>query len=188
MGQRSQIYIKYKNKYTGKVHLVAMYFQWCYGTRMISRARHGIEWMQRREGYVNSDEIRHIFETNFDMRDCVLSTDIIGGLEGSPGFRENVFFGWENNDGKLFVDVTEDGIKYCFTDCEGKLPLDGVGYMKFDTADCYDEYKWGNVEYMATEEADVCIKNIAWLKDNATLMTKKELDGFIYTKFEEAAA
>lgn len=34
MGQRSQIYVRYNEKL-----LFARYFQWNYGTRMISRAR-----------------------------------------------------------------------------------------------------------------------------------------------------
>ena len=41
MGQRSQIYIRYNN---GEVKgLIANYYQWNYGERMISRARWGIE-------------------------------------------------------------------------------------------------------------------------------------------------
>ena len=49
MGQRSQIYIRYKTE-TG-YHLIANYYQWNYGERMISRARYGIEYLDSMRKY-----------------------------------------------------------------------------------------------------------------------------------------
>ena len=43
MGQRSQIYVRLKDK-EGNKYLIAKYFQWNYGERMISRAKYGIEY------------------------------------------------------------------------------------------------------------------------------------------------
>ena len=47
MGQRSQIYVRLKDK-EGNKYLIAKYFQWNYGERMISRAKYGIEYCKNR--------------------------------------------------------------------------------------------------------------------------------------------
>ena len=44
MGQRSQIYVRYNKD--GINHLIARYYQWNYGERMISRCKHSIEWIK----------------------------------------------------------------------------------------------------------------------------------------------
>lgn len=48
MGQRSQIYIRYNIEYQGKQYkgLIARYYPWNYGERMISRARSIIEYIK----------------------------------------------------------------------------------------------------------------------------------------------
>ena len=45
MGQRSQIFVRYQET-DGTRKLVARYYGWNYGERMISRARHTIEWLK----------------------------------------------------------------------------------------------------------------------------------------------
>ena len=78
MGQRSQIYVRYTND-KGEHFLTARYFNWNYGERMISRARHTLEWIKDNInsasynfGYDNKKLIR-IIEVNFDMHDVILS-------------------------------------------------------------------------------------------------------------------
>ena len=44
MGQRSQIYVRYQKDDAN--YLVARYYQWNYGERMISRCRHTLEWIR----------------------------------------------------------------------------------------------------------------------------------------------
>ena len=64
MGQRSQIYIRYNVNYVSgaatknpTTHnykgLIARYFGWNYGERMISRARHTLEWIKDNVDYAD---------------------------------------------------------------------------------------------------------------------------------------
>ena len=46
IGQRSQIYIRLKDRNNNK-YLFAKYYGWNYGERMISRARYGIDYIKR---------------------------------------------------------------------------------------------------------------------------------------------
>lgn len=84
MGQRSQIYIRIKDKNKNKI-LLAKYYQWNYGERMISRARYGIEYIKRNlDNYFHNDVIEKInrtFDVNYDMKDIQLSYNIIEDLK-----------------------------------------------------------------------------------------------------------
>ena len=77
-GQRSQIYIRIKDDYNEKPTLIAKYFQWNFAERMISRSRHGIEYIKSSAEYLSSgtvkERISKIFDVNFDMKDIALST------------------------------------------------------------------------------------------------------------------
>lgn len=131
MGQRSQIYIAYKD--SGENKLIARYYQWNYGSRMISRARGLVEWLSEHIDYLawESEKIARVADVNFDFRDIVISHDLI--KEGHEyGF--NPFTEVGNNDGKLFVLVKEKSIKYCFTDGDIAAPLTAEQYMEWD--DC----------------------------------------------------
>lgn len=46
MGQRSQIFVRFE-KELGEKEIVARYFNWNYGERMISRVYHTIDWIKR---------------------------------------------------------------------------------------------------------------------------------------------
>ena len=71
MGQRSQIYIRIIDEDNNKI-LIAKYFQWNFAERMISRARHGIEYIKDSLKYINQDNVQKkidkIFDVNFDMQ------------------------------------------------------------------------------------------------------------------------
>ena len=53
MGQRSQIYVRF-NKENGQSGLIANYYGWNFGERMISRARWGIECIKEHFEYIST--------------------------------------------------------------------------------------------------------------------------------------
>lgn len=91
MGQRSQIYIRYPAG--EKKGLIARYFSWNYGERMISRASGIIKMAKRRISFDNEDikKLTAVCDVNFDMKDISLSSDLVeevavfyGGVTQSP--------------------------------------------------------------------------------------------------------
>ena len=205
MGQRSQIYVRYpiKEKKNGETveiskGLIANYYQWNYGERMISRARAGINMLLSVLKYsdwyfkVYKEKIRRYFDVNFDMRDIVMSDDILKEWSEDTwdcGFADFVFFGQDNNDGKLLLDVTDDGIKYAFLDdrCSLEHIMNAREYM--DWQQHYDyEHKWDEkpTEYFDADTVQTCLDNITEIMNNATLMTREEVEDFIHYDYEES--
>lgn len=183
MGQRSQIYIRYEED--GVKKLIARYYQWNYAERMISRARYLLEWLECNKKFTWEIERKayRIADTNFDFIDCVISSDIIKDFQDDlsseeSDFNKYVFDMQDNNDGKLYIDVTEQEIKYCFTDSDNNL-LNADEYMIFDTEGCYDKHKWNNPENMKRKEMKKCVRNIKWIEKNFSLMNKDELNEFL---------
>ena len=190
MGQRSQIYVRITDE-RGKKYLIAKYFQWNYGERMISRARYGIEYAKKQNDYVGLDSVKEqigeIFNINFDMKDYLHTTDIIKewliyGEKWEVEFKDFVFYNQDNNDGKLFIDIKEKNkeIKYCFTDYDLKIFKSPKAYMDWDCED------WLNSEYYKKSVVNKCISNMKKKKKSAILMTDEELEDFInddYTEF-----
>lgn len=183
MGQRSQIYVRYNKKL-----VVANYYQWNYGERMISRARHGIEYIKDNlleyRNFIFNDpfqmeRLSRIFDTNFDMKDVQISTNIIEEWKDQffdDNFNDVVFWWQDNNDGRLFVDILEDGtIKYAFLgyDCDVKNIMNAAQYMEWDSED------WKNSEYIDDEQKKQCEDNLKTIEEMATLMTKEEIEDFI---------
>jgi len=193
MGQRSQIYIRIIDK-NNNVNLIAKYFQWNYGERMISRARYGIEYIKRNIEYLGLDSVREridkIFDVNFDMQDVAISSDIIQETRDYFGsskrlMNEYIFLNQDNNDGKLFVECNENNgeIKYCFTDYEMNI-LSADEYMKWDMGaewkapNFYSgEFAYLNDDWL--ELIPICVDNINYINENAKMMTPKELEHFI---------
>ena len=197
MGQRSQIYIKYNVNYVSglstpnpKTHnykgLIARYFGWNYGERMISRARYVIEEIQNEfmeyKWMFNDKEklekLKRFCETNFDMKDIVFSTDILKEMKDCND--GDLLFNQDNNDGQLFIDVTDNGIKYCFMNFynEGE-PMDGEEYMKWN---CENENhpNW-HIPYKYMDRRTILYteKNIKKINQMATLMTLDEIKSFV---------
>lgn len=185
MGQRTQIYIRYTND-KGEHFLTARYFGWNYGERMVSRARHTLEWIKHNINYSsfkfasNNQELIRIMEVNFDMHDVMITSDIIeeyfdyGNVHNT--FTEYVFTEHDNNDGKLFIDIHPNGtIKYAFVDSECNLdkPMGGLGYM------CWNHKNWRTSEHISDEQKEKCNLNCKYLRNNFQLMTTKELKDFI---------
>ena len=149
MGQRSQIYIRIpilnSNKEEIGKRLIARYFQWNFGERMVSRAWALINELEYASKYSdwyytdanNIKKLERLCDVNFDYKDITLSQNVLSDLFlCGPNFNLNqaIFEEQDNNDGKLFIDFSADGkIKYAFTDHQMKSVLTAMQYYLWDT-------------------------------------------------------
>lgn len=189
MGQRSQIYVAYDKGHRNEKgiverkdgqYLIARYYQWNYGSRMVSRAKGLIEWILENIEYIDylSKKIPRIADTNWDLHDVAISQDIIKEEKDSrePDDKDyspyKYIFEWQdNNDGKLFISIKDDGeIKYAFTDGDISAPLTAEGYIY-------------NGRYSTKDNASNYSENCKYIGEHATLMTKAELDIFIHNNY-----
>ena len=195
MGQRSQIYVRWNLK-NGKKMFVPRYYSWNYGTRMISRARGIVEWLENNgkfmgtPWYENEEKLRRIMDTNFDYKDVVLGVDLIKeweSYEQSEDFNNVVFYGQDNNDGQLFIDMIVEysdtlkeeklKFKYVFLESsDGEKPMTGNEYMQWDEC-CEENKSWEENPYIQ-KEIRYTKRNIAWLEKHAELMTEDEIKEF----------
>lgn len=186
MGQRSQIYVRFNDN--GNKKLIARYFGWNYGERMVSRARYTMEWLIEHKDYLclptQQNNLFRIMETNFDMIDCVSSTDIIQEYieyqddndDELIDFKNMVFNSQDNNDGQLYIDVTEDGIKYAFIDpydLHSEI-MNPEEYMDWDCRTDTVPWKMN----LKSKIIKVFNNNVKWIQNNAKLMTGEELKEF----------
>lgn len=184
MGMRSQIYIRYN--INGKKGMIARHYYWNYEERMISRARGVIEALKSDYWYFGEENIKklcRICDVNFDMRDIMLSVDIIDEVaEFYDGDCKNIF-NQDNNDGQLLIDVTESGIKYCFIPhYDNIVVLDGRHYLIWDTRHSYPHYRWTEEDPPKMMDEDTILytlDNVAYIDGNVTLMTKEEAEEFV---------
>lgn len=188
MGQRSQIYVIYKDN-QNRDCISATYFQWNYGERMVSRARYLMGWIKGQSLVYSSDnnlfslsyvvhKIRYIASVNFDYKDVVIGQDLIeewkAYKQGVPNANLNDYiFNADNNDGCLFIDARiPKQLRYAFTTYDYK---DGVmgpeAYLK-----------WDNVP-QNIRNAKFTKRNINWITHNAKLMKKKELEAILKTNY-----
>lgn len=197
MGQRSQIYIRIIDE-NNNITLIAKYFQWNYGERMISRAKYGIEYIKENLRYINQnwiqDKVSKIFNVNFDMLDIQLSTDIIKEVRSefwdNRSERNNyIFEQQDNNDGKLFIECNQNSneIKFCFTDYDLNI-LSPDEYMEWDMGE-----NWTSPNRYSDEKLDkdwqeiipICKANIESINANAKMMTMYELQEFIHDDYSK---
>ena len=191
MGQRSQIYVRYN-----KQLVIANYYQWNYGERMISRARYGLDYIKTllEEGFYfyfskkqkwDHEKLRRYFDVNFDMKDIVISSEL--EKEWKEYATDTKFNDWvfsaDNNDGRLFIEITfnketeEYTLKYCFTDCDNKKPLTPKQYLNWDYP------KWKTSEYITDDIKKATEDNLEYLDKNFTLMTQEELEDYLNTDY-----
>lgn len=194
MGQRSQIYIRYNLNDEGQQYkgLIARYYSWNYGERMISRARYILEWINEyyAKGYklmFNSftflQRLERICDVNFDMKDVVLSTDIIKEIQENEFLDIEDLFSQDNNDGQLYIDINDKGIKYCFTKyCHEGNPMTGEEYMAWNNPDKEDWHKPD--EYLDEKAVKYTEDNIKAIDEIAALMTQEELDEFVNADYQ----
>lgn len=192
MGQRSQIYVRFNSDDNGKKGLIANYYTWNYGERMISRAKWGINFIKERLKYPwfyqrhsSIIQLSRIFDTNFDMKDIQLSHDIISEYKEfyseddlSYYFNDFVFEMQDNNDGKLLVDIDNDVIKYAFLDCDANPNnvMDAEDYMVWNSG---DDTSWTESECLSKQTVCICKENIKYISENAKLMSEDEVKEFI---------
>ena len=91
-----------------------------------------------------------------------------------------LLFGQPNNDGQLFIDITDAGIKYCFMKYynEGE-PMNGENYMKWNCEN-KDHPDWHiPYEYMNKKTISYTERNIKKIDKMATLMTPEEIKSFV---------
>ena len=192
MGQRSQIYIRYNKKV-----IVANYYQWNYGDRMISRARYGLEHLKYYldngfnwyfENSRDVEKIRRYFDVNFDYKDIVMSCNIINEYKEYKNDDENfcdfAFKGQDNNDGVLLIDIEtkektsfnkqEYSLKYCFASYDLDVPINATDYMNWD----YES--WQTSEYISDELKNLCKDNIKEI-EKFEMMNLQEFEEFIST-------
>ena len=188
MGQRSQIYVRYQKDDTN--YLVARYYQWNYGERMISRCRHTLEWIKeylRYDWYLTTETetLKRYLDVNFDMKSIVIGSDIVKEWEEwdykeETTFNDFVFLQQDNNDGKLFIDIKDGVIKYAFvdTECHTEHIMNARQYMDWDYED------WRASEYIDDEAKKTCEDNFKVITEIAELMTEQELEEFINADYE----
>lgn len=185
MGQRSQIYVIYKDN-QNRDCISATYFQWNYGERMISRARYLMGWLKGQNTFYAVDsynifslsyvahKIRYIASVNFDYKDVVIGQDLIeewkAYKQGVPNANLNDYiFYADNNDGCLFIDARiPSHLRYAFTTYDYK---DGVmgpeAYLKWDQTP------------KKIRDTKFTKRNINWITHNAKLMKKDELEAIL---------
>ena len=200
MGQRSQIYVRYipyeeKENDIPKRHLIASYFQWNFGERMISRARYTLEWIKDKEfSKYTWDErvktLRRIMEVNFNYKDVVLSTDIVKEFidyaDKEDSFYDYVFAAQDNNDGKLLIDVSEERIKYAFIGNdfdETHEVYDAEAYMDWNMS--LDDKSWRDRECM-NGHVKYTERNIRKISKVAKLMSLEEVEEFMHYDYEKS--
>lgn len=181
MSQACQIYVRYE-KPNGTKELIARYFHWVFGERLVSRCRWSMEHINN--GFFNKGKLLRVLDVNFDMKDVTISSDIIRErFEDYAGeeFAEAVFYLPQNDDGKLLIDISIDKkIKYAFLDRDAKAEnvMDADAYMDWD----YPDKDWTTTLY--EEVVTTCKQNIEYIKKNATLMTTQEVVEFLEYNYE----
>lgn len=194
MGQRSQIYVR--ETVGDTVNLIARYYGWNYGSRMISRCRYTLEWLKektkensfngKRYPILASSEVykklERVLDTNFDFKDVVLGQNIIDEYyEQYPenDFNAAVFFAQDNNNGKLLIDIKDGVLKYAFLNGDADLEhiMSAEEYMAWE----YNEYEnWRECEHIKENgEVVFCEANFPEIEKLAILMTKEEVEEFL---------
>ena len=133
------------------------------------------------------EKLRRVCDVNFDMRDIVMSTDIIKEVAEEWDCDCDYSFNQDNNDGQLLIDVTENGIKYCFIPFYNEIEvMNGRQYLVWDSRDSYDVYQWTETEVpkeIDEETKKYTLDNLDYITENAELMTKEEAEEFIETDY-----
>ena len=178
MGERSDIFVRIRVKENKKAKnykyqaFFGLYYQWCYGERMISRLRSAINYAESHVvgwhgGSACSEETIELFKRylaiNFDMQDIIKHVDLIpeavdNVMQGYDTAKADIFNQAENH-GYIYLDITVDDpddtsednkgstIKYAFVQGEWhnkKNPLPPVmSVEQFADWDIADnERKW----------------------------------------------
>lgn len=200
MGQRSQIYIRYKNKQG--VQIIARYFGWNYGERMVSRTRGIIEWLSDNIGHFDwmlndSNKVltlERVCDVNFDMRNVLISSDIkkeICDQFAEEAQRDGVatyLFGQDNNDGQLLIDIDREKIKYALIPyyTEAEKVMSASAYMEWNVGKSWRTKEWLRHHEDNEDFREYTIQNIKYISNHAKLMTPQEAVEFVSCDYDGA--
>lgn len=173
MGMRSHIMVIIETANAKRV--IANYYHWNYMERMLSRARHGIEWMQD-ANYITLKgvEAENIFDVNFDMRDYQSHLNLLESLEDDVTAPLRAI-GFEQ-DGGLIIHLTDDGVRYALVTADGDV-LSPIEYMEWDSRD----YMVSTDEYIAEfddEQMTAYKSNIEFL-NGVPMLTQIEVEALL---------
>lgn len=209
MGQRSQLYIRYKNK----KNLVAMHLQWNYGYYMINRAYQILDFTSKNV----TDDFSNFKEGHFDivngrreditmLQNLIQMNNTIGSyVKGIDLIKET--YEWlkdkgelkdtfkmtpenqDNNNGILVVDIQEDGkIKYGLAGGYEEVGnydtfnmISAREYFELSEKDYDDEYKLINSD---KKLYDVVMKQIDYIDNNFELLTNEEYKEIFNTEYK----
>ena len=208
MGQRSQIYIRYKNKKS----IVAMHLQWNYDYYMINRTYQLLDYIKKNV----SSSYSNFKEKNFGIANYGTRKDIdilhnliqinttIGSYVAGYDLIDNEFKNEDkttfkltpkdedNNNGILVIDIQETGkIKYGLAggyeeiedmsfDDDFKM-INAKTYFELSEMNKYKEYKLENQDKELYEEV---LKQIDFIDNNFELLTDKEYKEIFNTEYE----
>ncbi len=140
MGERSDFFVRIraKEKTSDRFYkhqaFFGLYYQWCYGERMISRLRSAIDFVEsdisgRHGSYAitkeQMDRFKKYLAINFDMKDFVYPTDLIPYtvddiINGYDTAKSDIFDQAENH-GFIYLDITLDDPDQKFGDNKAKI-------------------------------------------------------------------
>lgn len=146
MGERSNIFVRIraKKRSSDKNYKMetffGLYYQWCYGERMISRLRSAIDFVDSNISgwhgeYVVSneqiDKFKRYLAINFDMQDILTPTDLVPDLvndvmNGYATEKADIFDQAENH-GFIYIDITLDDPEKKFGENNAKIKYAFVG-------------------------------------------------------------
>ena len=209
MGERSQIFVRYETE-DGTKDVLAFHLQWCYGSRLVSRAVYALSWLKNYAQNLYKGSVAKEFKTllsvNFDYDDVdSIAVDLVDESMKweADKFNVGLFTGQDNDDGCLFLDVDYDGnTKYCFISNEEyygeKVPEPLTAEQYMNSKEWFWEIAEG--EYLKTDvlteqeyldlkgfktTADITKVNIKNLETLGKVMTKEELIEFITCPYLE---
>ena len=214
MGQRSQLYIRYKNK----KNLVAMHLQWNYGYYMINRTYQLLDFVGKnakadysnfREEHfdiANSDTrredidiLQNLIQMNTTIGSYVKGIDLvkedyewgIGKEDFKETFKMNPNF-QDNNNGILVIDIQENGkVKYGLSggyeevkNFEEFKMISAREYFRLSEESYDEEYKQYRLENSNKELYDEVMKQIDYIENNFELLTDDEYKEIFDTEFK----
>lgn len=213
MGQRSQVYIRYKNK----KNLVAMHLQWNYGYYMINRTYQLLDFIGKNveNAYSNFKEEHFDIANNSSARDDIailhnliqMNTTIGSYVKGHDLIKAEYEWGinkedfkdtfkispndMDNNNGILIIDIQEDGkVKYGLSggyeeveDFNGFNMISAREYFRLNQETYKGEYTKYKLENSDKELYDEVMKQIDYIDDNFELLTNEEYKEIFDTEY-----
>lgn len=207
MGQRSQLYIRCRNKKT----LVAMHLQWNWGEYMINRGYQLLDYIQkeasgdysffRREDGLSYDKeeainsLHALIQMNLTVGSYVGGHDLVKEARQWGDYTTGETFKidperQDNNNGILVIDVLEDGtIKYGFSgggeetgDYDHFNMVTAAEYFNLGQKQCREEQYL--LKNRCKEMYDKVQEQIKFIDDNFKLLTNEEYKDIFNTSYE----